>query len=441
MTIFQKSADGLNKEILKLAIPNILSNITIPLLGLVDTALMGHLDSLDYLGAIALGSMIFNIIYWSLGFLRMGTVGFTAQAYGAGDKQALTLIFKRGIFVALSLGILVIVLSPWLIDLGINLTSSGEGVKHYAANYVSIRIWAAPASLLILVFSGWFLGVQNAVYPMIIAIAGNVLNIVFSFVFVYYMNMNSAGAALGTVIAQYLSLVLAVYLFVKKYKKDIVKKKIGEVLKLREMKVFFSVNGDIFMRTLGIIFVISFFTIKSANISDSILAVNSILFQFFLFFSFMLDGFANAAEAMTGEYLGAGNSFLLRKSIRRNLLFGLLFSFVFSIIYLFFGENIIKLLTDNEKVIINSRPLMIWVVLMPLISFAAFIFDGVFIGATASKALRNGMIISVVFVFVPLYYFMPFDELTGLWIAFLGFMAARGLTLGLMLNNSVYKKV
>ena len=431
----------MNKKILKLALPNILSNITIPLLGLVDTALMGHLDSLDFLGAIALGSMIFNIIYWSLGFLRMGTVGFTAQAFGSDDKKQLNLIFQRGIVIALILSAMVIIFHPWLIDFGINLTSSGEGVKFYASEYVRIRIWAAPASLLILVFSGWFLGVQNAVYPMIIAIAGNIFNVIFSFIFVYYFKMNSAGAALGTVIAQYLSLILAVILFIRKYKGNWIRKSLGEILRLREMKDFFNVNSDIFLRTLGIIFVISFFTIKSANISDSILAINSILFQFFLFFSFMLDGFANAAEAMTGEYIGAGNLKMLKKSVRNNLFIGLIFSMIFSLLYLFFGEFLVRLLTDNQSVIEASKPLMIWVVIMPVVSFAAFIFDGIFIGATASKALRNGMFVSVVLLFVPVYYLAPLPDLTRLWIAFLCFMAARGITLALFVKSSVYGKI
>jgi len=430
----------MNRKIFKLALPNILSNITIPLLGLVDTALMGHLDSLDFLGAIALGSMIFNFIYWSLGFLRMGTVGFTAQAFGSNNKEKLNLIFQRGITIALILSAIVIVVHPWLIDLGINLTTSGAGVKHYAAEYVRIRIWAAPASLLILVFSGWFLGVQNAIYPMIIAIVGNVFNVILSFIFVYYMDMNSAGAALGTVIAQYLSLGVAVFLFVKKYKVIWIKKKLIDILKISEMKEFFNVNGDIFLRTLGIIFVISFFTIKSANISDSTLAINSILFQFFLFFSFMLDGFANAAEAMTGEYIGASNLKLLKKSIRNNLFMGLIFSIIFSLIYFFFGDFLIRVLTDNQSVITASKSLIVWVVIMPVISFAAFIFDGIFIGATASKALRNGMFASVV-LFIPIYYYAPLPELTRLWVAFLSFMAARGITLALLLKSSVYGKI
>lgn len=431
----------MNKKILKLALPNILSNITIPLLGLVDTALMGHLDSLDFLGAIALGSMIFNIIYWSLGFLRMGTVGFTAQAFGIKNTRLQNLIFRRGLALSAILSFIIILLHPWIIDLGINLTESGEGVKTFAAEYVRIRIWAAPASLALLVFSGWFLGMQNAIYPMIIAIAGNLLNIIFSYILVYHYNMNSAGAALGTVIAQYLSLGIAIFLYLKKYKHINFKIPIKEILRLSEMKEFFKVNGDIFIRTMGIIFVISFFTIKSANMSDSILAINSILFQFFLFFSFMLDGFANAAEAMTGEYIGNSSMKLLKKAVHKNLIFGLIFSGLFSLVYGFFGTDMVRLLTNNTEVINDSKSLLIWVVIMPFASFAAFIFDGIFIGATASAALRNGMIISVILVFIPIYFFTTLPDLTRLWIAFLSFMAARGLTLALLLKRSVYNKI
>ncbi len=431
----------MNKKIIRLALPNIFSNITIPLLGLVDTALMGHLDNLDFLGAIALGSMIFNVIYWSFGFLRMGTVGFTAQAFGRQNKDQLNLIFQRGIVVALLLGLLVISIHPWLIQWGIGATDAGSGVKFYASEYVFIRIWAAPASLLILIFSGWFLGVQNAVYPMIIAVTGNVLNIIFSVVFVYFFHMKSAGAALGTVIAQYFSLALAVFLFVRKYKPLWIRKKMAELLRLNDMKAFFNVNIDIFLRTLGIIFVISFFTVKSADISDSILAVNSVLFQFFLIFAYMLDGFANAAEALTGEYIGARNPQFLKQSILTNILYGLIFSLLFSATYFFFGKGIIALLTDNQLVRQQAAPLLHWVVAMPLVSFLAFIFDGIFIGATASASLRNGMFISVLVFFVPVYYLIPFDsDITRLWTAFLCFMAARGLTLALFLKRDVLKK-
>jgi MATE family multidrug resistance protein len=428
----------MNRKILRLAVPNILSNITIPLLGLVDTALMGHLDNVAYLGAIALGSMIFNIIYWSLGFLRMGTVGFTSQAFGQKDVKLQNLIFKRGIFISLILATLVIIIHPWVIQWGIQLTESTALVKDLAAEYVKIRIWAAPAALALLVLNGWFLGMQNAVYPMIIAIAGNIVNIVGSYILVVHYQANSAGVAWGTVIAQYFSLLLAVLLYLKRYREISHRIALKEILKIQEMKSFFKVNGDIFLRTMGIIFVISFFTIESANISDNILAINSILFQFFLFFSFMLDGFANAAEALTGEYIGAKDKQLLKKAVKNSMIFGGLFSALFSLVYWLFGESIFGILTDNASIIEQAKPLLYFVVFMPLVSFAAFIYDGIFIGATASAALRNAMIFAVIGVFVPIYYFIPLPELERLWIAFLAFMAARGLGLWLLMDKHVY---
>lgn len=436
-----ESVGFINRKILKLALPNIVSNITIPLLGLVDTALMGHLDNVAYLGAIALGSMIFNVIYWSLGFLRMGTVGFTAQALGADDKKQQLLIFRRGILISLILSTIIILLHPWIIQLGIDMTRSGEEVKIYAQEYVRIRIWAAPASLALLVFSGWFLGMHNAVFPMLIAVFGNILNIAFSYVLVYHFNLNSAGAAWGTVGAQWLSFCLAIYLFHKKFFHLKRKTTMPELLNISELGNFFKVNGNIFIRTLGIIFVISFFTIQSANINDYILAINTILFQFFLFFSFMLDGFANAAEAMTGEYIGSKSLSKLKLTVRMNMLFGLGFSLIFSLIYFLFGDFIFSLLTSNEEVIRRAKPLLFWVVIMPPISFAAFIYDGIFIGATASQALRNGMFIAVVMVFVPIFFLTPLPEISKLWIAFLSFMAARGATLAFMMKKSVYGQI
>ena len=427
----------MNKRILRLAIPNILSNITVPLLGLVDTALMGHLDDVAYLGAIALGSMIFNIVYFSLGFLRMGTVGFTSQAYGKKNSLLQNLIFKRGILLSQFLALIIIVIHPWIIQLGLGMTESGESVKIFAEEYVRIRIWAAPAALALLVLNGWFLGMQNAIYPMIIAISGNIINIVASYILVVHYQSGSAGVAFGTLIAQYFSLALALFLYVKKYRNINHRIPLNKILRLSEMKAFFKVNSDIFLRTLGIIFVISFFTIQSANISDTILAINNILFQLFLFFSYMLDGFANAAEALTGEYIGSKAPQKLRKAVRKSLLFGLGFSLVFSLSYGLFGNSILGLLSSNPQIISKAAPLLPYVIVMPLVSFAAFIYDGIFIGATASVALRNAMIIAVLCVFIPIYYFAPLPELERLWIAFLAFMAARGIGLWLLMKKHV----
>ena len=431
----------MNKRILKLAIPNIISNISIPLLGMVDTALMGHMESLVYVGAIALGTMVFNFIYWGLGFLRMGTVGFTAQAKGANDKKEITRILYRAGLIALLGGIFIIAIHPFIIDFGLGLTSAGDEVKLYAREYFNIRVWAAPASLLILVLSGWFVGMQNTIYPMIISIITNILNIAFSMWFVFGMDMKSEGVAWGTLISQYLSALLGVGFILYKYREYIIKVILSKLLDIKALKEFANVNSDIFIRTLGIIFVFSFFTVQSANINDKILAVNAILFQFFIFFSYMLDGFANAAEALSGEAVGMNSRKTMIRYTKYLFAWGLLFSLLFTFTYTFFGNQILGLLTNNKEIIETAQPMMYWVIMMPLVSYGAFMWDGIFIGATASKAMRNTMILATLVVFIPLYYFGPWDLINRLWIAFMAYMLARGLFLGLVFRSSILRKL
>ncbi len=430
----------MNKRILKLAIPNIISNITIPLLGMVDTALMGHLDSLIYIGAIALGSMIFNFIYWGMGFLRMGTVGFAGQANGSRNKKEVSLVLYRSLSIAIIVAIFLILIHSFIINIGLSLTDSSIAIKTEAANYFNIRIWALPASLVILSFSGWFIGMQNTIYPMIMSISSNIMNIILSFIFVFGLNMKTEGVALGTVIAQYISMLIGIGIFVFKYKAYLIKYNFKEVFN-KQLTRLLNVNMDIFIRTLGIIFVLSFFTIKSANISDTTLAVNTILFQFFILFSYLLDGFANAGEALSSIAIGAKKLNQLKLVIKKTFLFGLGFSFLFSSVYFVFGELIIKLLTNNSEVIKATTPLLYWVIILPFVAFPAFIYDGIYVGATASKAMRNTMIIASLFVFLPLVYLNIGNDITNLWIAFLAFLFARGFLLFISLRRSIYSRI
>ena len=430
----------MNKRILNLAIPNIISNITIPLLGMVDTALMGHLDSLIYVGAIALGSMIFNFIYWGMGFLRMGTVGFTGQAFGEKNNKEIFLILARAFSIAIIATIVILALHSYIIDWALLLTNSSPDIEAQARVYFNVRIWALPATLSLLTLSGWFIGMQNTVYPMLISIFSNIINISLSFFFIFYMDMKTEGVALGTVIAQYMALGLAIILFMRKYRTYVIPINIFMIFNAK-LKQFMNVNKDIFIRTLGIIFVMSFFTIQSANISDTTLAVNTILFQFFIFYSYMLDGFANAAEALSAEAIGSRSLAFLKKVITNNLAFGLAFSIIFTLIYAFGGKYILMLLTDNSEIINAATPLLYWVIAIPIISFAAFIFDGVYIGATASKAMRNTMIIAAFAVFLPIALWGYGDAVFRLWTAFLAFLLMRGVLLYFYLEKAIYSKI
>lgn len=419
----------MNKKILRLAIPNIISNITVPLLGLVDLALMGHLDSEVYIGAISLGGVIFNFIYWGFSFLRMGTSGFTAQSYGRKDERETRVILVRALLVTAAISLFILLFKSPIAWLSFQVIGGSEEVELLASNYFHIRVWAAPAALSLFVFSGWFLGMQNARFPMIIAITVNVVNIILSFIFVYYLNMKSNGVALGTAISQYVGLFLALILYSRKYGTLIrLKIKKAELLDTGFLIRFFRVNGDIFIRTFCIIAVFTFFTSKSASINDTILAVNSLLIQFLLFFSFFIDGFAYAGEALVGKYVGSGNHKSLKMVIKNLFRWGLGLAIGFTILYLPGINFMLGLLTSQNEVILEAKPFLVWVILVPLFTFASFIWDGIYIGATSSRAMRNTLLASTFFIFTPIYYFLsPTLGNHALWLAMLLFMFSRGV--------------
>jgi multidrug resistance protein, MATE family len=428
----------MNRRILELAIPNIISNLTIPLLGMVDLALMGHLEDKVYIGAVAVGTMIFNFIYWGFSFLRMGTSGFTAQSYGNRDLTGLVMILTRAITIAVVVGLSLLIFQNPIAELSFRLIDAGSEVELLAREYFLIRILAAPATISLYALTGWFLGMQNARIPMVITIIVNILNIGFSFLFIKVFDMRADGVALGTVIAQYSGLVIAFWFLIRYYSRLFRYWENGKVFEGNALLQFFMVNKDIFIRTLCLIFTLSFFTAQSAKSGDTTLAVNSLLMQFFMLFSFMADGYAHAAEALTGRYKGAGNYVNLARSIKLLFLWAGSIAILFTVLYLFAGNYLLLLLTSNDEVIRAALPFLPWVIAIPLITFPAFIWDGIYIGATASAPMRNSMLISTVLVFLPAYYLL--NDIMGnhgLWLAFIIFMASRGVTLTLMAKKSI----
>jgi len=431
----------LNREILNLAIPNIIANITIPMLGMVDLALVGHLESEIYIGAIALGGMIFNIIYWGFGFLRMGTSGFTAQAYGKKDQKEGILVLSRSLMVGIGGAIFLILLQRPIELLGFAVINGSEEVEYFAAEYFRIRIWAAPATLALYSIAGWFIGMQNARVPMIIAIVVNVLNILFNLLFVLGLGMKSDGVALGTVLAQYGGLLTGIVFFIRKHWDLVPLWTYVEMIDWKALKRFFLVNRDIFIRTLCLIFVFSFFTSQSAAQDDLTLAVNTLLLQYFMVFSYLIDGFAYAAEALVGKYIGEQNRPMLARTIRYLFLWGLGISIPFTLTYLFGGERIIWLLTNNADVIQQTMPYLFWIAIVPLVTFSAFLWDGIFIGATASAGMRNTMIVSTLLVFIPAYFIgKPYLLNHGLWLALILFMVSRGISQTLIARKEIFSK-
>lgn len=425
----------MDRSILRLAIPNIISNITIPLLGMVDMFIVGHLDSEDYIGAIALSTMIFNFIYWSFSFLRMGTSGFTAQAYGANNRQEQTNILLRSLAVAVSAGFLIVLLQYFIALIGFYFLDAGATVKQYALDYFHIYIWAAPAVLGLYTFNGWYVGMQNAKIPMMVAIGINVVNIALSFLFVYAFDMSIKGVALASACAQYTGFISFVVMWNLKYGwlKQYMKR---EVLKdFRSYIPFFKVNSDIFIRTMALVAVTTFFMSASAKAGKDILAVNALLMQLFILFSYMMDGFAYAAEALTGKFVGAKDRISLKRLVKRLFMWGLIVAAFFTSGYILFLENILSLLTDKENIIELSKQYHIWVYLIPVAGFSAFLWDGIFVGATASRQMRNSMLIAVVAFFTIYYIFSVPLSNNILWIAFLVYLSLRGIVQTLMASS------
>ena len=435
----------MNRKILNLALPNIITNITVPLLGMVDIAIVGHLSEM-HIGAIAIGTQIFNLIYWNFGFLRMGTSGFTAQAYGARRLDEAVRVFIRSITIALAIALLLIILQYPLALLSELIFNGSPAVISMALTYFFVRIWAAPATLGLYAIKGWFIGMQNSKLPMWIAIFINVVNIVCSLLFVLVFHWDIRGVALGTVIAQYSGLLVGLYFVAFRYGKlfrsRLSTEFIRQTLHWNEMKRFFRVNGDIFLRTVCLAAVFTFITSESGRISDQILAVDALLLQFFTLFSYIMDGFAYAGESLVGRYVGARDRKTLVKTVRYLIVWGLILTLLFTALYAAFGEQFLRIFSDKENVIAAAKPYMFWVLIVPVCGFSAFLFDGIFVGATASRTMRNTMFIATI-AFFAIYYGLrnlQFDQNNILWTAFMVYLAARGIGQAAMLRRAVYDK-
>ncbi|MEX0662666.1 MAG: MATE family efflux transporter [Balneolaceae bacterium] len=430
----------LNKTILKLAIPNIISNLSVPLLGVVDTALVGHLDQIYYLGALAVGSMIFNFIFWGFGFLRMGTTGLTAQEYGARDRSKMILILARVQLIALGIGLMLILFQVPIILFSLWIIESSNEVAEYTRVYYDIRIYTAPAMLALYGLQGWFLGMQNAKYPMIITIAHNVLNIVLNVFFIQVLDMHVDGVAWGTLISTYLALGLGVYLFFRRYKRYISHYLPTELINTVALKEYFSVNRDIFIRTICLIFTFSFFTAMSAKQGDLVLAANTILLQLWMVASYGIDGFAYAAESLIGRFKGSKDKEKLKQAVTYNLGWGMALGVLGTLIYWAFSDPILAIFTNNREVIDLAKVVLIWTIMAPIVSSFCYILDGIFIGATETGPMRNTMLVATFVIFLPAYYFgtMIF-AIHGLWLAMVLFMMTRGVALGFYLPRTILK--
>lgn len=430
-----------NRQILDIAVPAIVSNITVPLLGLVDVAIVGHLGAAAYIGAIAVGGMTFNVIYWIFGFLRMGTSGMTAQALGRRDLHDTVRMLLRSLGVSMAVALALIVLQKPLLWGIMQIMQPQAEVARLSSVYFNILIWGAPAMLGLFCLSGWFIGMQNSRLPMLVAITQNIVNIAASALLVFACGLKVEGVAFGTLIAQYAGFFMALTLCLTHYGR-LRRYLIWQGLWRRDaMSEFFSVNRDIFLRTLCMVSVMLFFTSAGSWQGDIVLAVNTLLMQFYLLFSYFMDGFAYAGEALCGRYYGARNRLAFVSTVNRLFVWGFSLSAVFTLLYAFGGNAFISLLTDEPSVVAASATYYFWALVLPAAGMAAFVWDGVFIGCTATR----GMLISM--FSAALSFFVLFLTLRtplgnhGLWIAFIAFVFMRGAVQTLIYRKSILKKI
>ena len=415
-----------NKEILDIALPSIISNITVPLLGLIDVAIVGHLGSASYIGAIAIGSMIFNIIYWLFGFLRMGTSGMTSQAFGANDSQETARLLVRSCGVGLIAATILILMQYPIKELSFALIQTTSEIYELTSRYFNICIWGAPAVLGLYSISGWFIGMQNSRYPMYVAITQNIVNILASLLFVYGFGMKIEGVAFGTLIAQYAGFIMACLLWKRQYGTLLSYLHLKALTNRQAMSQFFQINRDIFFRTLCLIAVTTYFTSTGAKQGDIILAVNTLLMQLFTIFSYFMDGFAYAGEALTGKHIGAEQLVELRKMIKRLFQWGFGIALAFTLIYALSGEGFLQLLTNDQSVIVASKEYFFWAILIPIAGYSAFLMDGIFIGATRTRYMLWGML-SASFTFFIIYLGLKGMGNHALWAAFIIYLSIRGI--------------
>lgn len=431
----------MNRKILKLATPSILANITVPIVGMVDLAIAGRLGDAASIGGIAIGTMLFDLLYWNMGFLRVGTGGYAAQAYGRRDFRDSIKVLVQAVGTALLAALFILAIQYFYIIAAFQIVECSPEVEKMAREYFFIRIWAAPATLSLFAFKGWFIGMQNTISPMVTDILVNVLNLVLSILFAITLGMGVSGIALGTVAAQYAGFFTAIVLLTVYYRKLFHYINLKASLKLREMKNFFILNGNLFIRSASLLLIYSGFTSLSARYGDELLAVSTIMMKLMLLYSYFVDGFAYAGEALTGRYIGARDLSSLKRAIKGLFFWTFIVAAVSTAAYMFAGEPIIRLLTNNHSVIEASAPFLPWLLIIPLISCIAFMWDGIYIGATAASAIRNVMLISAVAFFATFYLTESKIGIQALYLAYAMHLVVRSVLMTLFAKKEVTGKI
>lgn len=408
----------INKEVLRLALPSILANITVPLVGIVDLAITGHLGDASLISGMVIGTMLFDLLYWNMGFLRLSTGGFTAQAFGRGDFAEAIDRLWQGLLTAAGIGLLVF-MSQWLLVRGaFAVLNLSEHVQEYAAAYFHIRVWACPAALMLMAFRGWFIGMQNTVATMIIDVYVNLGNAIFSFILAVWCEMGLAGVALGTVIAQWTGLALAGFILVGKYRHLFGLSDLHAVMAPASMRRFFGVSGNHFVRSLCMQVIYTGFTIIATRYGDTQIAVSNIMMKVLLLFSYFLDGFAYAAQALVGRFIGAEDAPSVKRTIRVIFLWALGIGVVSTFIYGSFDRSILLIFTSDADILSAAEPFLVWLLIMPLISCVAFTWDGIFTGALATRQMMITMLITVAGYLTTYFALEPWLGIQALYVAY-----------------------
>ena len=424
-----------DKEILRIALPAIAANISVPLLGLVDVAITGHLGNAAYIGAIAVGSMIFNVVYWVFGFLRMGTSGMASQAYGRGDTAEALNLLARGLCAGLAVAGAVLVLQRPLLTLALTVIGANADLLPLVNTYFDICVWGAPAMLCLYALTGWFIGMQDTRVTMTASIVQNIVNIVASLTLVYGFGMKIEGVATGTLIAQYAGLLTALAFFVARFGSKIRLIDIREVVRSEALLRFFNVNRNIFIRTLFIVAVNLFFVSAGATHGTMTLAVNTLLMQLFTLFSYVMDGFANAGEALCGKYTGADDRGAFFATVKRLFAWGAALTVAYTAVYALGGSAFLALLTDDSQVLRAAGEYLPWAIAIPAAGVAAFVWDGVFIGTTDTRGMLVSSAVSALLFFGIYLLASPTLHNHGLWLAFIAYLLARGAVQTVIFRN------
>ena len=415
----------MNKQVLKLALPSILANITIPLVGLVDTAIVGHIADATIIGGIAVGTMLFDLLYWNFGFLRVGTSGTTAQAFGRKDERECATILAQSLTIS-ALATALIWLIQWLfVTAALACVPCSPEVEEFARSYFFVRIWAAPATLSLMALKGWFIGMQDTVSPMACDIVVNVVNMVASYVLAVYTPLGAIGVAYGTLIAQFTGLLLAAIILATKYKPYLAFFS-TELAIFQSMGRLLRLNANLFVRSLCFMVVYVGFTAIAGSYGDVELAVSSILMKLFMFFSYFVDGFAYAGEALVGKTIGEeADKKTLTRVVRVLFNWSIGVGLLFTLIYAVFGMDCIRLLTDDASVLQATAPYLGWLIAMPIVSTLAFMWDGIYVGATAGTPIRNAMIWAAVGFVVSYAALYTWLGIQALYIAYFVHLFAR----------------